>query len=140
MSVTHIDRYVCCEMKCFFKVLINLFPKIHRSVLCKIAIDLLYFWDVYDVSLSEENFCRSMARSCRAEIWLVQAEQMSFKEKIILRKKRDSKAGVFLWNLWNFPEQWCLLLKTRNILRNEKFVVHKLAIFNGILLFYCIYC
>ena len=56
-----------------------------------------------------------------AEARLVHAEQISFKEKIILRNKRDSNTGVFLWNLRNFPEQWWLLLKTRNILlRNEK--------------------
>ena len=56
-----------------------------------------------------------------AEVRLVHPEQISFKEKIILRNKRDSNTGVFLWNLRNFPEQWWLLLKTRNILlRNEK--------------------
>ena len=35
----------------FFEVFINRLPKIHRSVLRKITIDLLYFWDVYDVNL-----------------------------------------------------------------------------------------
>ena len=34
-----------------------------------------------------------------AEVRLVHAEQMYFKEKIILKKKRDSNTGVFLWNL-----------------------------------------
>ena len=29
------------------------FPRIYRSVLCKITIDPLYFWDVYDVNLWE---------------------------------------------------------------------------------------
>ena len=43
----------------FFDVFINYLPKIHRSVLHKIAIDLLYFWDVYDVSLWEKNYNRS---------------------------------------------------------------------------------
>ena len=28
------------------------FPKIHKSVLRKIKIDLFHFWDVYDVNLS----------------------------------------------------------------------------------------
>ena len=32
------------------------FPKTHRNVLSKIIIDLLYFWDVYDVSLREKKF------------------------------------------------------------------------------------
>ena len=32
------------------------FPKIHRSVLRKIAIDLLYIWDICDVNLWEKNF------------------------------------------------------------------------------------
>ena len=39
------------------------FVKIHRSVLRKITIDLLYFWDVYDVNLWEKFFGRSMAYS-----------------------------------------------------------------------------
>ena len=112
MSVTRTYRYVCCEMKCFFKVFMNHFPKIHRSVLRKIAIDLLYFWDVYDVNLLEENFIRSTTRSCRTNV---------FEGKNRFKEKRDSNTGVFLWNLWNFPKQWWLLLKTRNILlRNEK--------------------
>ena len=36
------------------------------------------------------------------------------------RKKRDSNKGVFLWNLWNFQEQWWLLLKTCNIIMQYK--------------------
>ena len=44
------------------------FLKIHRSVLHKITIDLLYFWDVYDVSLWEKHFSRSTAYSCRTNI------------------------------------------------------------------------
>ena len=46
--------YVCCEMNDFFNVFINHFPKIHRSVLHKITIDLFYFWDTYDVNLWEK--------------------------------------------------------------------------------------
>ena len=46
------------------------FPKIHRGVLCKITIDLLYFWDVYDVSLWEKNFGRSASYSCLIQISL----------------------------------------------------------------------
>ena len=45
-------------------------PKIHRSVLRKIMIDLLYFWDVYDVSLWEKKFGRSSAYSCRTNIFI----------------------------------------------------------------------
>ena len=43
-------------MKCFFvfNVSINHFLNIHRSVLCRITIDLLYFWDVYDISVWEK--------------------------------------------------------------------------------------
>ena len=41
------------------------FPKIHRSALCQITIDLLYFWDVYDINLREKKFGRSTAYSCR---------------------------------------------------------------------------
>ena len=46
------------------------FSKIHRSILRKITIDLLYFWDVYDVSLWEKNFGRSTAYSCRTNIFI----------------------------------------------------------------------
>ena len=54
----HIDMYVVKWMG-FFDVFINHFPKIHRSVLRKIAIDLLYFWDVHDANLWEKNSGRS---------------------------------------------------------------------------------
>ena len=53
-----IDMYVVKWMV-FFYVFINHFPKIHRSVLHKITIDLLYFWDVYDANLWEKNSGRS---------------------------------------------------------------------------------
>ena len=46
------------------------FPKIHRSVLRKITIDLLYFWDVFNVNLSEKNFDKSTAYSCRADTFI----------------------------------------------------------------------
>ena len=45
----------------FFNVFINHFLKIHRSVLSKITIDLLYFWDACAINLS-----RSMAYSRRS--------------------------------------------------------------------------
>ena len=38
----HIYRYACYEMF-FFDVFINHFPKINRSALRKMTIDLLYF-------------------------------------------------------------------------------------------------
>ena len=53
------------------------FPKIHRNVLRKTTIDLLYFWDVYDVNLWEKKFCRSTAYS---------AEQIFLYNFIVLRK------------------------------------------------------
>ena len=46
------------------------FPKIHRNVLRKTTIDLLYFWDVDDVNLWEKKFCRSTAYSCRTNIFI----------------------------------------------------------------------
>ena len=46
------------------------FSKIHRSILRKITIDLLYFWDVFDVSLWEKNFGMSTAYSCRTNIFI----------------------------------------------------------------------
>ena len=54
MSVTHGYRYVCCEMNVFFDVFINHFQKTHRSFLHKRTIDLLYFWDAYDINLWEK--------------------------------------------------------------------------------------
>ena len=65
MSVTHTYRYVCREMKDFFDIFINHFLKIH-NVLLKIAIDLLYFWEVYNISLWEKNYSRSMAYKAEA--------------------------------------------------------------------------
>ena len=38
----------------FFNVFVNHFPRIHRSALLKITIDLFYFWDAYDVNLWEK--------------------------------------------------------------------------------------
>ena len=54
----------------FFDVFLNHFPKIDRSVLHKITIDLLYFGDVYDVNLWEKAFGRSMAYSCRTNVFI----------------------------------------------------------------------
>ena len=38
----------------FFDVFINHFQKTHRSFLHKRTIDLLYFWDAYDINLWEK--------------------------------------------------------------------------------------
>ena len=74
-----------------------------------------------------------------AEVWLNLAEQMSLDNFIILREKRDSNTGIFMWNLWNFQGQWFLLLKTCNLLLcNKKYIRHKLAIFS-IILFILLY-
>ena len=59
-----------------------------------------------------------------AKVRLIHAEQIPFYNFIILRKKTDSKTGVFLRNLWNFQEQWWLLLKTRNILLRRAQISH----------------
>ena len=48
-------RYICCEMNVFFSDLfINHLPKIHRSVLRKVAIDLLYF-ETFMTSIYEKS-------------------------------------------------------------------------------------
>ena len=47
------------------------FPKIHRSLLCKITIDLMYFWGVYDINLWEKNLSRSMAYLCRTNLFKI---------------------------------------------------------------------
>ena len=44
------------------------FTKIRRSVTRKITIDLLYFWDVYDLNLWEKYLGRITAYSCRANV------------------------------------------------------------------------
>ena len=54
----------------FFGVFLNHFPKIHRSVLRKITIDPLYFWDIYDVNLWEKNFERKTAYLWRPNIFI----------------------------------------------------------------------
>ena len=54
--------------------LIKHFPKICRSVLRKIIIDLLYFWDVYDVIYKKQ---------ISVEVQLIHAEQMSLYSFII---------------------------------------------------------
>ena len=54
------------------------FPKIHRSVLHKIIIDLLYFWDANDAIYEKNN---------SAEVQLIYAEEISLNNFINLRKK-----------------------------------------------------
>ena len=104
----YIDMFVVKWMY-FLYVFINHFPKIHRSVLSKITIDLLYFWGIYDVNLWEKNL---------AGLWLIYAEQMSLYNLIILWKKqwpaaflkRDSNTGVRGWlrpKLTMVYHVWC---------------------------------
>ena len=54
LSPVHIDMYVG-KWKAFFWRFHKSFSEIHWSILRKIAIDLLYFWDVYDVNLWEKK-------------------------------------------------------------------------------------
>ena len=54
LSVSRGYRYACEITGFFFNVFINHFQKIHRSVLHKITIVLVYFWDVYNVNLWEK--------------------------------------------------------------------------------------
>ena len=87
---------------CHFHDESNLFAKIHRTVLRKIIIDLLYFWDVYDVNLlKKEN---------SAEVRHIHAEQISLYNFIVLRKNnrhswrlnKSSKTFKINRNLWVF--------------------------------------
>ena len=57
------------------------FPKIHISVLRKIAIDLLYFWDFYDVNLWEKQIS--------AEVRLIHAKQISLHKFHRFKKKQQ---------------------------------------------------
>ena len=66
----YIDRYVVVKWMFFFDIFVNHFPKIHRSVLRKLTIDLSYFWEVYDVNLLEKNIGRSTVYSCRTNVFI----------------------------------------------------------------------
>ena len=85
------------------------------NLLCKQNIS--FAWNV-DWKKNIRQRIASLAWHTFAE-WrstFIHSEQMSLYNFIISRKKRDSNIGIFLWNLWNFQEQWWLLLKTRNII------------------------
>ena len=57
----------------------HFFPKQTEVInLCKITMDLLYFWDVSDSNIWKKK---------SAEVQLIHAEQMSLYNFIILRKK-----------------------------------------------------
>ena len=45
----------------FFEVFINHFPRIHRSVLCKITIDLFCFWHAYHVIYEKVIYQKNFA-------------------------------------------------------------------------------
>ena len=66
-----------------------------------------------------------------AEVQLIHAEQMSLCNFIILRKKRDSNTGIFLWNSWTFKNSGgCFWKHTRYYYVIKIYVGHKLTIFN----------
>ena len=57
MSVTRRHRYACCEMNVFFfNVFINHFQKIHRNVLHKITIDLLFLRSLLCQSMRKVSY------------------------------------------------------------------------------------
>ena len=85
-------RCVCCEMNFFF----SSFSQITFQVFSMRHVNL---WE---------------RKKYIEEVLLIHAEQVSLYNFIILREKRDSNTGVFLWNLRNFQEWWWLILKTRN--------------------------
>ena len=90
------------------------------SVLRKIAIDLLYFWDVYDVSSWEK-------------IWQ-HAEQMSLYNFIILRKKTPTQlfsCGI-CETFKNSGDCFWKHVTCYDVIKN--YVGYKLAIFNAFLL------
>ena len=93
------------------------FPKIHRSTLHKLTINLLYFWDICDFSL-----CGKVP----AKVRLIQAEQMSSSFYYFTEKKTDCNTGVFLWNLWNSGGYFWKQV-------TYYYVGHKLVIFNAAL-------
>ena len=88
-------------MSFFFEIFINHLPKIHRNVLRKIVIDLLYFWDVYDI-----NLCEKLAitvKFCFIETRLKQGYDDLRGQflKITRHDKRFSNRGYSLFFLMN---------------------------------------
>ena len=75
--------------------LLTLYKSLSENVLSKMTIYLLYFKGVYDVNLWEKKL---------AEVWLINAEQMSLYNFIILRKKET-------------PTQLCFPVKFMKLLR-----------------------
>ena len=114
----------------------SFFQRFHKSlsenVLCKMTIDLLYFRGIYDVNLWEKNL---------AEVQLINAEQMSLYNSMILRKK-ETPTQVFSCGICetfkNSGGYFWKHLTYYYIIKN--YLGHKLAIFNAVLLLYCIYC
>ena len=89
MPVTVDIRYVCYVMNIFFDIFINYFPKIHRSALRKITIDLLYFRDVCDGNLWGKSSSKST---------VIHAEQMFLYNFIVLIKK-ETPTQVFSFGI-----------------------------------------
>ena len=65
------------------------------------------------------------------KVRIIQAQEKSFYNFVILRKKRDSNAVVFLWNLWNSHDCFWKHI-TYYVITN--YVGLKLAICNVVLL------
>ena len=94
----HIDMYFVKWIVSFWRF-INHFPKIHGSVLRKITLDLLYFWEVYDVSLWETNYSKSMANKAEAVFPITY-----FKAAVIGR--RFSKIVVLQCSFFALVKAW----------------------------------
>ena len=90
----------------FLGFLLYHFQKIHRKVLCKITIDLLYFWDVYDINLWEKNFGSSTAYSCRTNIFYINFIVLRKNDRHSWRLNKSSKTFQINRNLWVFLNRY----------------------------------
>ena len=73
------------------------------SVLRKITIDLLYFWDVYGVNLREKNFGRSKAYSCRTDV-LISFRHFKGKKWTQMKTKRVKQDILNQYESIGFPK------------------------------------
>ena len=93
------------------------FLKIHKSVLCKIKIDLLYLWDVYDVNLWEKK---------SAEVQVIHADLYANRHSWRINKSSttfwiNGNLCVFLnWMRWDKYLSLNFLFETRVRLANIK--------------------
>ena len=102
-----------------FDLFINHLPKINRSVLRKVAIDLLYFWDIYDVNLWEK--LAITVKPCFIETELKQ----SYDLQGYFLKIKETINAVTVRVIYYFS-QWTFFRSSRSKV-SCKNIVHKIS-------------